>query len=249
VAFAGRPIETDLAPGAWVAAALAPVPPAGPVVASLVPPAFPSCARVFHPATRYVRDDDVDVPWAAVAAANGTASHPLMQWGSITGSMEYFSNDDQAPLWHGPPARGHLPVTVGERLAVLLRRHTGTPDDCWFGVWEGHGNPTATAPSLALPRGPVWLVRGPVELAAANFAEEPGEQSATVWWPADRAWYVATDPDLVTTYVAGGPACIADLLAADGLETAPARPEERVTWDADQVNPWPEDPPIPGADG
>jgi hypothetical protein len=246
VAFAGRPVETDLRAAAWVVESLAPVPPSGPVVASVVPAVFAAYARVFHPAIRYVGDDDVEVAWAAVAAANGTTAHPLMEWGSITGSLEYYSNDDQAPLWHGAPPRGHLPAPVAERLAALLRRHTGTPDDVWFGVWDGHGNPTAAAPSLALPRGAVWLVRGAVELAAANLADEPAEQSAALWWPADRAWYVATDPDLVTTYVGAAPECIAELLVADGLETAPARTEQRMTWDADEVNPFPEDGPRGG---
>jgi hypothetical protein len=239
VAFAGRPVESDLSAAAWLAAALAPVPASGAVVASLVPPVFAAYARVFHPAVRYAGNDDVEVGWAVVAAANGTRAHPLMQWGSVTGSLEYFDNEDQAPLWHGAPARGHLPVPVAERLVAVLRRHTGTPGDCWFGVAESLGNPTATAPALHLPRGAAWLVRGPLELAAANFADEPSDQSPSLWWPRDRAWCVATDPDLVSTYVAGSAACIADLLAAPRLEAAPAEPWQSVTGGADRINPPP----------
>ena len=241
--FAGRPVETDVSPGSWVAAALAAEPATGAVVGCLVPPVFPAYARVFHPAVRYQGDDDVEVDWAVVAAANGTRPHPLMQWGSVTGSLEYYADDDQAPLWHGAPARGHLPVPVAERLTAVLRRHTATPDDCWFGVWDGHGNPTAEAPALALPRGAAWLVRGPVELAGANLAEEPSEQSANLWWPDDRAWYVATDGDLVSTYVGAGAACIAELLATDGLEVAPADAGDLVTEIADRMNPPPADGP------
>jgi hypothetical protein len=135
-------------------------------------------------------------------------------------------------------------VPVAERLVAVLRRHTGTPDDCWFGVDESLGNPVAAEPSLPLPRGAAWLVRGPIELAAANLADEPSEQSATLWWPRDRAWCVATDADLVSTYVGGGRTCIADLLAAPGLETAPAHPRDLVTAPADSVNP----PPAEGSD-
>jgi hypothetical protein len=237
VAFAGRPVESDLSSASWLATALSAAPEA--VVSSLVPPVFAAYARIFHPAVRYAGDDDVEVDWATVAAANGTQAHPLMQWGSVTGSLEYFENEDQAPLWHGAPARGHLPVPVAGRLVAVLRRHTGTPADCWFGVAERLGNPVATAPPLALPRGGVWLVRGPIELATANLADEPSEQSATVWWPQDRAWCVVTDTDLVSTYVGGSAACIADVLAAPGLETAPAGPAEPVTGDADRINPPP----------
>jgi hypothetical protein len=235
VAFAGRPVESDRSPAAWLPAALAP----GATVSSLVPAGFPAYARVFHPAVRYVGDDDVEVSWAEVAAANGTTAHPLMQWGSVTGSLEYFENDDQAPLWHGSPARGHLPVPVAQRLVAVLRRHTATPGDCWFGVAADLGNPTASAPTLDLPRGGFWLLRGPVDLAATNLADEPAEQSAGLWWPADRSWVVATDVDLVSSYVAGSVACITAILAADGLEAAPAEPGQRVTGDADRVNPPP----------
>src|SRR3954469_8503246 len=120
---------------------------------------------------------------------NGTVVHPAMEWGSITSSMEYFENADQSPLWDGPPARGHLPVQVARALIDVLRRHTATPDDCWFGIWHGHGSVVADRPTLTLPAREHWLVRGPIALAAENMAEEPSEQSANLWWPADRAWY------------------------------------------------------------
>jgi hypothetical protein len=240
VQFAGRSVALDTAAGDWLAEALhrAPLD----TVGSLVPAGFAAVARLFHPAVRYVGDDDVEVPWTSVAAANGTKVHPLMQWGSVTGSMDYFENDDQAPLWHGAPARGHLPVPVAERLIQVLARHTTTPDVCWFGVRQG-GAVIADHPTLSLGDRDFWLVNGSVELATVNFAAEPFEQSANLWWPADRAWLVASDIDLVTTYVGGTAACIAEVLAAEGLETAPADARQKVTWDADQVNPPPPDAP------
>ena len=238
--FAGRAVALDTSAGAWLTEAFARR--SLDTVASLVPARFEAFARVFHPAVRYVGDEDVEVPWAAVAAANGTVVHPLMQWGPITGSMEYFENDDQAPLWHGAPARAHLPVPVAERLTAVLGRYTTTPDVCWFGVRQG-GAVIADHPTLALGDREFWMINGPIELATANFAAEPYEQSANLWWPADRAWLVATDIDLVCSYVGGSAECIAELLAAPGLEAAPAGPKQRVTWDADQVNPPPPDAP------
>jgi hypothetical protein len=240
VQFAGRSVALDTSAGIWLAESALSAKPD--TVAALVPASFEAVARVFHPAVRYVGDDDVEVPWASVAAANGTTTHPLMQWGSVTGSMEYFENDDQSPLWHGAPARGHLPAPVAERLVQVLTRWTTTPDVCWFAVAEG-GAVITDHPTLGLPRCEYWLINGPIELAAANMAAEPFEQSANLWWPADRAWCVATDVDLVTTYVAGSADCIAELLAADGVEAARAEPGQRVTWDADQVNPPPIDAP------
>jgi hypothetical protein len=239
VAFAGRPLERDPSPGAWVAATLRPV--EEHAVASLVPAVFAAYARVFHPAARYAGLEDVDVSWTEVAAANGTVVHPAMEWGSVTGALEYFEEADQSPLWDGAPARGHLPERVAVRLAAVLARHTTTPQDCWFGVWAGTPALAAEAPTLVLPGREHWLLRGPVELAVANLAPEPHEQSANLWWPADRAWFVATDIDLVTTYVGGSAACIQDLLDAPGLEVAPAEPGQRTSWDADTVNPPPYD--------
>jgi hypothetical protein len=240
VQFAGRAVALDTTAGNWLADAVRKYP--LDTVGSLVPARFEALARVFHPAVRYVGDDDVEVPWASVAAANGTSAHPLMQWGSVTGAMEYFENDDQDPLWHGAPARGHLPAPVAERLAAVLARHTTTPDVCWFAVRQG-GTIITDHPTMTLGDREYWLVNGPISIAAENLAAEPFEQSANLWWPADRAWLVATDIDLVTTYVGGSAACIADLLAAPGLEVAPAEPKQRITWDADQVNPPPPDAP------
>ncbi|MCO7220466.1 hypothetical protein [Klenkia sp. PcliD-1-E] len=234
--FAGREPETDVSAGRWVADAVRP----GLGVAGLLPPLFPAAARVFHPAAHYVGDDDVDVRWAEVAAANGTTAHPLMEWGGITGSLDFYEEADQSPVWEGAPARGHLPEQVAGPLAEVLARHTQTPDDCFFGVWDGFGFITAPQPRLTAGARSFWLVRGPVTLAAANMAAEPWEQGASLWWPADRAWCVATDVELVSTYLVGSAACVADVLGDPRLETAAASATQPVGDEADTVNPPPD---------
>jgi hypothetical protein len=239
VQFAGRPVEDDVTPGQWIADAVR----ADFTVGSLLPPVFEAYARVFHPATRFDDVEDVDVTWAEVAAANATVAHPAMEWGSITGLMEFFDGADQSPLWNMAPALGHLPEHVARRLVEVLRRHTTTPDDCWFGVWNGWGGLQVDRPTLSLPRREHWLVRGPIDLAAVNMDAEPSEQSASLSWPADRAWAVATDIDLVTTYVAGSAACIAELVADPGLEAAEIPVSQGITWNTDTVNPLPLDGP------
>jgi hypothetical protein len=237
VQFAGRPVEDDVTAARWIADALRD----DATVGSLVPPVFEAYARVFHPAVRYAGDDDVDVPWAEVAAANATVAHPAMEWASITGLMEFFDQADQSPLWDGAPARGHLPAQVASAMAGVLRRHTRAPDDCWFGVpaelVAADGEP------LELGGTEFWVVRGPVELAAANMAAEPAEQSAGIWWPADRAWCVVTDLDLVTSYVGGSAACIAEIMAHPSVEAAEVSASQGTTWDADTINPLPLDAP------
>ncbi len=234
--FAGRPVETDTSPGAWISAA-ATSSTIG--VASLVPPVFDAYARVLHPAVRDEGADDVDVTWAEVAAHNGTVAHPLMQWPAVTGSWDFLGEADQSPVWDDAPAEGHHPVSVATSLITVLRRHTATPEECWFGVWHGFGGLVSAAPTLQLPDRGYWLVRGPIELAAANMAPEPSEQSVNLWWPADRSWCVATDIDLLSTYVGGSTACIAELLGTPALEVAPAAPGDPVDHAADEVNPLP----------
>ena len=231
----GLPVETDVSPGAWIADAAVPFGP-GATVASLVPPVFEAYARVFHPAYRYAGLDDDEVTWAEVAAANGTVPHPLMQWPAITGGWEYLVDDSQPPVWDGPPAEGHLPVEVAGPLAAVLAAHTTTPDECWFGRWHGFGFDEHGAPTLALPDREYWLVRGTVADAVRNLAPEPHEQSANLWWPADRSWCAATDIDLMSTYVGGSAACIAAVLSSPALEAAAAAAEDAIGYAADTVN-------------
>ena len=237
----GLPVETDVWHGVWISVARRIGVPG--TVASLLPD-FEACARVFHPAVRYDGDDDVEVTWAEVAAHNGTRPHRLMQWHALTRSWDAQPAEDQADLWDDGPAEGHLPVAVAERLAGVLGRHTGTPQDCLFGRCDGFGYdlPDPTTPPRLLLRGgnDVVLVRGTVADAVRNLAPEPHEQSANLWWPADRAWCVVTDLDLTSTYVGGTAACIADVLATPGIEALPARPEDPVSLAADTVNPLPD---------
>jgi len=237
VHLAGRPLEDDVSAGRWIAEALAGRPEG--IVATVVPAGFAAYGRVLHPAVRYAGDADVEVRWAEVAGANEAVAHSLMQWPSITGGWEFVAEEDQSPLWDDSPAEGHLPSAVAARLAGVLRRHTGTPDDCWFGVEQGWLGLRSTATSLRLPGREHLLVRGPVELATANMAAEPAEQSANLWWPADRAWCVATDVDLMSTYVGGSAPCLAELAATDGLELVAVQPEDPVGYAADRLNPVP----------
>lgn len=235
----GLPVETDVTTGVWLSSGRRRGTPG--TVGALVPAIFEAYARVLHPAVRYVGDDDVEVSWAEVAAHNGTVAHPLVQWVPLTGSWEYQASDSQPPVWDDAPSTGHLPVAVAARLAAVLGRHTAAPGDCRFGRWAGFGFDAATVerlPQLLLRGGQdMVVVRGAVEDAVRNLAPEPNEQSANLWWPDDRAWCVVTDIDLMSTYVGGSAACIAELLTTPGLEAAPASPEDPVG--EDPVNPAP----------
>jgi hypothetical protein len=62
------------------------------------------------------------------------------------------------------------------------------------------------------------------------------EQSPNLWWPEDRAWFVATEIDYAWTYIGGSTELIDELLADDRLEVLPARLTDKPFYDSDTVN-------------
>lgn len=250
-------LATDVEPAAWVV---------GGVrdfeydVGSLVPVGFEAYARVFHPAYRFVATEhdagpgacrvetgrgpmwEREVRWSEVAAANGRVAHAVMEWVSITGDWRYYNNDTQPGLWDQMPTEGSFPRRQIERLISVLRKHTATADRCWFAVWDGYGNlpfePRGIR-KVQMPQRPMLLFAGPLCAAATSLADDPWEQSPSLWWPDDRAWCVATDVDLMTTYIGASRRCIDDLIASPNMEALEVTIDQDITYDADKVNPEP----------
>jgi hypothetical protein len=224
----------DVAAAAWVVAGVRRFDEFA--VGSLVPQGFAAYGRVFHPAY----DGGLEVRWAQVARANRRQAHPAMEWGSITGSWRFLEGTCQPGVWDQMPSMGSLPVRQAARLAELLAAHTATPQRCWFAVWEGFGNLAVqleATPRLAMPQRPMLLLRGPLSAAPTSLARHPADQRASLWWPEDRSWCVATDVDLLSTYVGGSQECIASVVAADDIEAMVVPVDQRVTWDSDAINP------------
>ncbi|MBA8962566.1 hypothetical protein [Rhodococcus opacus] len=86
-------------------------------------------------------------------------------------------------------------------LPDVLVQHTTTPDDCWFGFWEGHAghgmNLPHPGPRVHIPSRENYLARGTVRDAVRTL----GSCGPDLWWPQDRAWFVASDIDLMSTYI------------------------------------------------
>jgi len=202
--------------------------------AAVIPRGYEAYARLFHPA--WLAGEERELIWAEAAARAGTRPHARMQWHAVSRA------GDPDIGWRGlvPPEAGRMPVWMLETLAGLLERHTRTPERCYFAVWDGWG-----LPGLALLRGRAahirlhdrayYLLRGDVRAAAERlFPLSP--QHASLWWPEDRAWCVATEVDMMWTYVAGSEACIADMLADGRLEAWRASPDDRADAGGDEVN-------------
>jgi hypothetical protein len=216
-------------------------------VGSLLPVTFDAYARVLHPALRdCTGGDDVEVTWAEVAAANGRVAHLAMEWVAITGDWSFVDQRTQPGLWDRAPSTGSLPQRQRASLASLLTRFTETPSDCWFAVWDGYGDapyPRRAAPLIRMPQRPMALLRGPLSAASTAFSRGGWPETASLWWPDDRTWCVATDIDLMSTYVGGSTACIEAVLADKRLEAFAVSVDQTVDWRSDTLNPPPEPPP------
>ncbi len=60
--------------------------------------------------------------------------------------------------------------------------------------------------------------------------------SATLFWPAERAWCVVTGIDFDSTIVAGSSELIAAVLAQPALEAWPVDPDDSLAHDGDTLN-------------
>ncbi|TRW44944.1 hypothetical protein [Georgenia yuyongxinii] len=250
-------IVDDLTPAAWLTDRLTG---GWGRVTGVAPHGYPAYARVLHPVAR--DDGDGYVTWAQVAEVTGRRVHPTVQWHALIGSDDPYAHSSE--LWDGgePPA-GNLPLPALEALVDLLTGYTTTAEDCYFAMWEGWGshNGASTritltdgegstveqmpalyppAPALELPGREYRVFRGPLgamtELAQYDGAALPWTQSPSLFWPADRAWCVATEIDFDSTLVAGTAQVIDAVLAAAGLEAFPVEPSDSLQSDADQVN-------------
>ncbi|MFI8774905.1 hypothetical protein ACIGKQ_22475 [Gordonia sp. NPDC062954] len=111
--------------------------------------------------------------------------------------------------------------------AQVLARHTTTPDDCFYLIWEGWPKVAALSTGLgaakidlADDRGSVvrsyYLYRGDTDLI--GWDDDDGEglgprlPMPAFVWPADRAWCMVRDVDPHFASIGASSAGIADLL-------------------------------------
>lgn len=112
---------------------------------------FPAYARILHPA---VGPGDEPVRWAQVAGWSGRTLHPTAQFAPLTRPVPGAGRG--TPPWDDEPETGRLAPALLAALCGILARHTGTPDECYFALWDGWG----------------WIEGGP---AVATFTAGTGE--------------------------------------------------------------------------
>lgn len=190
-------------------------------VASLVPRTFEAVCQVLHPWSP--GSDWRGASWREIARRHG--------YGSVQELDRTRTRPDfLLPLTEqigSQPSEGELDQETAEVLVESLRDATNSSDDVFVAVWQGWDGMPERFPGAArvptLKRGH-FLLRGPLHGVlrsdAVSWARRP---VPGLWWPADRAWFVATEIDFQWTFVAGSPELIETLIADERLEVARTR--------------------------
>lgn len=210
------------------------------IVSSVVPGGFDAYARILHPVLARGSAPRRVLRWSDVAAWTGTTLRRDAQFHSVALPPARPAGE---PPWDGPPEEGNMDPDDAEALTEILRSKTSTPESCWFCLWEGFGWVDEVVPAavwngsrVRLPNRDYLLYGGPVQsvVLIAEGGRQPAAQSASLWWPADRAWCVATEIDLPWTYVGGTAPLIESVLHDPRLEAVAAAPEDPLT----RAEPW-----------
>jgi len=201
-------------------------------VAEIIPAGFAAYARIFHPA--YSSVENREISWDEIARITGKTSHSKMQWHLITAC----SHSDICMKGLETPVMGHLPEKQAKALAEILYKYTSTPDNCYFAIWDGWGYPSLKmlekqTTSFQLYDRSYYLVKGDIRTVIADISSSI---PPAIWWPQDRAWCVATDVDMLWSYVGAEKNCIDEILMDKSLEAWFATLDDRADVDGDEIN-------------
>lgn len=239
---------TDTVGAAWIT--YKPNPSIDGTVAGLVPTSSAAYVRVLHPAWSATGEP---VSWRTVADWAGTTLHPLAQFRALSRPRLGFGHGPRP--WEDEPRTGSLPAGAWRSLHAALAGKTRTPNECWFGLWDGWtyasgqqvayrvGSKTTSVQRqshLELPYREYVLFSGPLSayqdigylLPSGQF--EPCAPS--LLWPEDHEWIVVADVDLDSTYVGGSKELVAALEASEAIEACAVQATDSVTASSDQVN-------------
>ena len=225
----GLELPDDVSAAEWLHTALRPWAQDGIVVANFVPASHEAFARVLHPAGDGER---TDLRWADLARPRGVQVGPETGFCEASGRRIEggWSSADGIPSDGSLPAAQM--AALGEVLAAFTATPDDCVFCFWVGSGSrggrGHttfdptlsraendscnrrslarrcaGSRARTPPGRppAQPR-PLPLHR-PARPAQRPFLLGGWEQSPSLWWPGDRAWFVATEIDGFSSYVGG----------------------------------------------
>ncbi|MCK9894219.1 hypothetical protein [Frankia sp. AgB32] len=157
--------------------------------------------------------------WPEIAEHQGVA---------LTAETRYLDLIAGSDRW-GRPSDGGLDAHETAALARVLSRFTTSPEQVYFCLWEGFGLPATRAREnrptrVRTPHRAYRLLAGPVSAASILPTPVPW-RCASLWWPRDQSWLVATDIDGYLTYLGASHAAIRAVLADPALDAVAVRPE------------------------
>lgn len=214
-------------PAEWVAEALTAF---AQNVGSVIPAKFEAYVRIFHTVHMHEGGTYRRTTWAEAAEQLGLTFHPEIQLPGVSAQHPILSHEE-----------GSLDLDREQRavLTDVLARHTSAPDHCYFAVWDGWAGLESRfpdAPRFEIPERPMLLFEGPLEAVSTSYSEDVDDNGPNLWWPADRAWCVATEIDFSWTYVGGTESLIRELLGERRLEIVRAEITHGVTNTSDKIN-------------
>lgn len=188
-------------------------------VRGLVPSVFEAYVRVLHAVRTTGRAGRRLTRWRDLAGAAGLAA--------LGRQVQFHQVTAQAGISEpGVTLHGHLADEDLGALGDVLAGHTGTADRCWFGVWTGYGPPgddQIPGITMSAPLAREYYLYSGALPDVGTLGPGPG-----IWWPDDRAWFVASDVDLDSTYIGGSVALASRLLNCPPLEVLPAEPDDSI---------------------
>jgi hypothetical protein len=92
-------------------------------------------------------------------------------------------------------------------------------------------------PRLALPGREYVLLEGPLcALAEPSEPDRFTQHSPNLLWPADHAWFLASEIDFDSTLVGASAETVREILDTPGLDAWPVEPDDSLAADADRIN-------------
>jgi hypothetical protein len=168
---------------------------------------------------------DTDQDWAELAVF-GPADRPgYVRIRLIPDPDRPFMSEADAPSLPGA-----LSDEEQIRLIVdVLGRHTSTPDDAYFCLWDGWGTRfPGFKPMVRIPNRAYYLFQGPLaDLGQWGTGNDPDDSPDPAFvWPADRAWCLANDVDQHWVGVGAEEEALQALLDHPKLDVVKADPAE-----------------------